>query len=375
MAIGIAVAVPVGLVVFSSRAQDASGSETHTAGTFRSAGSIPEARVGHTATLLDDGRILIAGGSTYLGGAKDLATAVLFDPVTGSVVPVGQMGTRRANHTATLLQDGRVLVVGGRINEGPKGIPVHLATAEIYDPATMKFSPTGSTNQARVFHAAVRLADGRVLVCGGLKGEAALSSAEIYDPATAKFSRTHDMHAQRLGHTATLLQNGTVLIASEAFGEIYDPAGRTFRKVGKLTTQRVFHTETMLPGGSVLLVGGKHKIRNEPLSSAELYTPSTGSFVPVGNMKNRRKEHTATLLKDGRVLIAGGADVGEKAVAEAEVFDPARRTFSSSGLLVTARSRHKAIGTPAGTVLLIGGRSVQGWLSTMETFVPSEQHQ
>ena len=335
---------------------------------FRAAGSIGEARSNHTATLLNDGRILIAGGITSSSGIlSDLRSAILFDPGTGRGTSVGDLLLPRTDHTATLLQDGRVLIVGGRKNDGPNGRPKPLASAELYDPSTRTFTGTGTMHEARDWHAAVRLADGKVLVCGGLKNDQGSVSAEVYDPATGIFSRTRAMYLGRLGHTATLLQNGKVLVASESIAELYDSESGRFTKTGKLITPRLFHTATLLGDGTILLVGGV--VQNEPLSSAELYTPATGTFIAVGSLKTARRGHTATLLEDGRVLIAGGVVAKGASSTDAELFDPVQRTFSLVTSSVTPRAYQAAVRMTGGTVFLIGGRTGGGGcLSSVEAF-------
>jgi Galactose oxidase, central domain/Kelch motif len=173
---------------------------------FSRTGSMATTRVGHTATLLHDGRVLVAGGNDGYGA---FVSAEIYDPKTGTFSPTGPLTTARNNHTATLLADGRVLVTGGSSFTDP------LASAEIYDLKTGTFSPTGAMTTAREYHTATLLADGRVLVTGS-GAEASGASAEIYDPATGTFSPTVSMNTARLHYTATLLADGRVLIAGDS---------------------------------------------------------------------------------------------------------------------------------------------------------------
>ena len=258
-------------------AQIAAHGSSRTSSTFSLTGSLITARADHTATALPDGRVLIAGGVDLAG---PLATAELYDPKTGTFSPTGSLITARYNQTATLLSDGRVLVVGGAINSGP------LASAELYDPKTGTFSATGSLVAARAYQTATALADGRVLVTGGVDLSGPLASAELYDPKTGTFSPTGSLITARVYQTATALPNGRVLIAGGvgtcpasscrglATAELYDPKTGTFNPTGSLTTARGFQTATALSDGRVLIAGGASDFpASEPFASAELYQP------------------------------------------------------------------------------------------------------
>jgi hypothetical protein len=302
-----------------------------TAAGFSATGSMNAAGSGRTATLLSDGRVLIVGG---LGPKDDgypvLASAELYDPKTGSFSLTGSMNAARMRHTATLLSDGRVLIVGG-FNRPAGGSTDALASAELYDPKTGSFSPTGSMATARYGHAASLLSDGRVLVSGGSQGGDTLSaSAELYDPNSGTFSPTGSMTTARDFHTSIVLFDGRVFIGggeaderpsgfigptprpAAPWAELYDPTSNTFRPTGSPKTARDNFTATLLPGGRVLIAGGsKHNdfpsFSPAALASAELYDPTDGTFRPTGTMTVARDGHTATLLSDGRVLVAGGA--------------------------------------------------------------------
>ena len=176
-------------------------------GTWTATGSLFFARAFHTATLLPDGKVLVAGGFDASVGNTSLASAELYDPASGTWTATGSLATARFVHTATLLPNGKVLVAGGL---GASGI---LASAELYDPASGTWTATGSLGAARYDHTATLLPNGKVLVAGGQTTAAALASAELYDPASGTWTATGSLSTARYDHTATLLPNGQVLVA------------------------------------------------------------------------------------------------------------------------------------------------------------------
>ena len=334
-------------------------------GTFSKTGPMTTGRDSATATLLQDGRVLVAGGIS--AGGNTVASAELYDPKTGKFTPTGPLSAAREGAAASLLLDGRVLITGGM---PPVGLalamayhpglgtggtvvamtgPDNLKSAELYDPATGKFTRTGSMSISRRGHTSTLLADVRVLVVCGAESSAggdsnALSSAELYNPATAKFTMTGTMSSGHDDHTATLLKDGRVLIAGgldegaqvAATAELYDPAAGTFHATGPMSHAREWHTATLLANGQVLVAGG-YELTYETtnggwrvksmgqLASADLYDPVTGRFVPTGSMTIASSGQTATLLFDGRVLIAGGVkdtSTGSGAVTAAELYQP-----------------------------------------------------
>jgi hypothetical protein len=327
----------------------------------------------HTATVLEDGTLLIVGGSTQSEGAG-LATAEIYDPVAGLSNPTGAMNTPRLNHTATLLPDGKVLITGGRTAAGEPA----LATAEIYDPVNESFQPTGTMNSPRFLHTATLLQNGDVLIAGGLIGgstTACLASAEIFHEATGTFTPTKGpMTTAHCSHTSTLLNTGEVLIGagfvdSEASAatpvlDIYLPATQTFSSSrGQLFNARANHTATLLisgEAGDVLFTGGTPNSFpvTTDLSTAEVYNRDTNAVILLsgtsvncpgqpGCMIAGRSRHTATLLPDGKVLLVGGlTGDGNHSLASTEIFDPdsltGRAPYFAPGPNVTARSSHTA---------------------------------
>jgi N-acetylneuraminic acid mutarotase len=279
----------------------------------------------HTATRLLDGRVLVTGGDEELSFDVSLATAELYDRASDTWSLTGSMSAARTGHTATMLSDGRVLVAGGY------GASGYLASAEIYDPSIGTWSLADSMSSSRYGHTATQLSDGRVLVTGG-SGGMALATAEIYDPATDAWSLTGAMSTARGGHTATRFSDGRVLVVGgTATPEIYDPATGTWSLTASMRTNRFprsSHTATMLSHDRVLVAGG-HLGGGITTATAEIYSVAMGTWLLAANMRTDRGEHTATLLSDGRVLVAGGHDSDRGLYSNtAEIYDPVTGTWS-----------------------------------------------
>jgi hypothetical protein len=260
---------------------------------FSATGPLAQGRIYHTATLLRDDRVLVSGGDGDGGG---LASAELYDPATGTWTAARSMTTARTGHSATLLADGRVLMVGGTANKSGsiEGAGPCLTSAEIFDPATNSFTATGHMADARCGHTATLLPDGRVLVTGGgaaYGDPTCFASAEIFDPKTGKFGPTGSMTDARIGQTATRLADGRVLIAGGndaeyrplPSSELFDPKTGKFSPTGSMTDARTWYTATLLADGRVLMVGGDSENWNYdgPFNaSAEIYDPASGMFGP-----------------------------------------------------------------------------------------------
>jgi hypothetical protein len=321
---------------------------------FKATGRMSTSRIAHTATLLNNGKVLVAGGTDVNGST--LATAELYDPTNGSFSLTGNMGAGRAHFAATLLTSGKVLVTGGL---DPAGNP--LATAEIYDPTAGTFSPTSGNMQfVHATHTATLLNTGKVLVAGW--GNA---TAELFDPRTETFAQTGSMATARVSHTATLLSSGKVLLTGGVQGtgatlkvlaeaELYDPTSGSFSPtLGILATARQWHTASLLPGGKVLVTGGLDSAE-KAIISAEVFDPANQSFTTTGSMGTARAFQTATSLNDGTVLVTGGND-GTAPLATAELYNPATGAFSQTGGMASARQSHTATLLNDGTVLVTGG--------------------
>jgi WD40 repeat protein len=277
--------------------------------------SLSTARYFHTATLLPNGKVLVVGGidPNYFSSAS----ADLFDPTIGRWTPTSVMATARDAHTATLLPNGKVLVTGGIGNPSP-GSPYLPSGAygEIFDPATGTWRVIGRMTTTRWYHTATLLPNGKVLVAGG----AADKTAELFDPAAGTWTLTGSMSIIHDLHTATLLPSGKVLLVGDynngRIAELYDPATGTWTLTGSMTTARNRQKATLLRNGKVLVEGGYD-------GYAELYDPDRGTWTVTGKLSTERFYHTATLLPNGKVLLAGGThgDYPYEYLSSADLFD------------------------------------------------------
>jgi Galactose oxidase, central domain len=304
-------------------------------GSWTDTGPLSVNRTSHSATLLSNGKVLVAGGRQHTtpptGGLFAEPSAEVYDPATGVWTGTGRMTVGRFEHAATLLPDGRVLVTGGDTDN-----TATLDSAELYDPATGSWSPTGRMTEARTYQTATLLPNGKVLVAGGADLTTPLVSAELYDPAIGVWTVTGSMTVTRSEYTATLLEDGKVLVAggatsltaAESSAELYDPLTGIWTATGSLTVGRFEHTATLLRDGRVLVAGGED-VNQEGLASAEIYNPATGSWTPTGQMlvahanNGDRGNHAVTLLLDGRVLVASDDS--------AEIYNPTTGSWSAAG--------------------------------------------
>ena len=337
---------------------------TPTGGSIAPTDSMSIARAAHTATLLPDGKVLIAGGMQR--GGSYSKSAELYDPAGGTFTATGSMTTERAGHTATLLPNGKVLIAGGSNDQW-------LSSCELYDPATGRFTPAGSLAVRRGGSTATLLRDGRVLFAGGFDGDLH-SSAEIFDPATATFGPTGRMSVGRSAHTATLLPDGKVLITGGgargnvlASAEVYHPAIGTFTPAGSMLVPRHKHAAVLLSDGKALVLGGSdNRDSRGQYDSAEIYHPATSTFTAAASMRAGRFKipNAVATLKNGGVLVAGGG-------AQLEIYDAVARGFTlARGRVDAARYFSTATPLPDGKVLITGGydssivASARGWVFT-----------
>jgi large repetitive protein len=351
-------------------------------------GSMITGRAEHTATLLPDGTVLVAGGVADNREETVLASAELYDPNTGTWTATGSMTNPRSQHTATLLPNGKVLVTGGYCDgttpQCVSSIPAGawdpdgaMATAEVYDPSTHEWTATGRMITARSNHTATLLDNGMVLVVGAEHApDSILASSELYDLSTGKWTATRDMITARTQQMATLLPGGRVLVAG-GFGpvsptahgdlrsaELYDPRSGKWKVTGSMAAARESDPLIVLANGLVLKTGGGP---DDP-AACELYDPRTGTWSPTGSMAVARGQLSSSLLVDGRVLVAAGFGVD---LASAELYDPAAGTWSDAGSFGVGRFEHTATLLPNGKVLVTGGLLSDGVASSAELFDPA----
>lgn len=335
-------------------------------GTFTPTGNMTTARGIYSATLLSDGKVLIAGGN--YPGSCCLASAELYDPSTGTFTATGNMTTPRVAHSATLLPDGKVLIAGGETLFGKR-----LASAELYDPSTGKFTATADMVTGAGGATATLLMNGKVLITHPPNG-IGTATAEIYDPVTGTFSATGNMLFSWGGlQWAALLADGRVYFSCCMPEELYDPASGTFSFTGART--RVYADNfgaALLPNGKVLLSGGYSEQNNTVTKAAELYDPATGASSGTAEMTMPRFGHTATLLGDGTIVITGGApsNVPNTVSASAEVYDPGTAAFSRSTEMTVPRFYHTATLLNDGSILIAGGTGLTD-TGSAERYIPA----
>jgi galactose oxidase-like protein len=352
--------VPLAALALGAGLVAAAPASAAVSGTFTPTGSMHAAHTEGKATLLQNGQVLVSGANGG-GGAPALPSPELYNPATGTWAVTGQMNTPRIDATATLLPNGQVLVGGGS-----GGSSNALSSAELYNPAAGTWSVTGSMHQGRSGvggsedASATLLPDGQVLVAGGENASFnPLSSAELYNPATGKFTPTGSMVFASAGQTATLLNNGQVLMAGGVGGaELYNPATGKFTATSSMLSGHADPVGTLLTDGDVL-VTGKGQV------FAELYNPATGQWSNASNglplcssNQECRYNSTATLLPTGNVLLAGGL-VGlvsnPQTTPTAMLYHPGTNAWTSTGNMTTGRENQTATLLPDGQVLMAGG--------------------
>jgi len=321
---------------------------------------------GQTATLLNTGKVLVAGGL----GANDTSvpSAELYDQASGTWSATGSMKGRRTGHGATLLPNGNVLVTGGVDQQSCDQCFTWLKKAELYRADKGKWKRAAKMSTRRGFHTATLLNDGRVLVAGGVDGKHTLGTAELYDPATNTWSATDSMTTSRQSHTATLLADGKVLVvggwddsgASLASAELYDPIAGTWAGTGSMGTARGSQQAVLLSGTKALVAGGIGLPLPLPngfpaLAQAEIYP---------------RFAHTVTVLTNGLVLAAGGESADLTVLKSSETYDPGSDLWSPGPDMGSLRATHTATLLGNGQVLVEGGFFINNGLASAELYTP-----
>jgi len=322
-----------------------------------------------SGVLLNDGRVLL------IGGQNSPSAAELFDSSTGkfTVLP-STLEPHGVWQTLTLLTDGRVLIVGGMAGVGFDGsLTAPNGGAEIFDPKTLTFKKTQPMMANRRRHTATLLQDGRVLITGGaLNGDYATNAVEIFDPSTGTFSSTTPMPFDRSNHFAALLPNGKVLVGAgygggDSTANLYNAKTAIWESTGNLTVPREEVVATLLTSGQVLVIGG---YSNNPniTNATELFNLDTGAFTPSASMNTARKGNSATLLNDGRVLVVGGSPTPSTAVASAEIYTPTVQGLTTSQTGLTFRSAQGSRAVPSQSLAVLSTADDIPWTVSVKTY-------
>ncbi len=328
-------------------------------------GSLGTGRSQHTATLLGDGSVLVVGG---FGNSGSLSTAELYNPISGAWIPAGTIPKARYLHTATLLPNGKVLVAAGTDGRSDTD-----SSAQLFDPVTKTWETTGSLNTVRYAHTSTLLPNGSVLVAGGVYRVGFLAGSELFDPVVGKWTPGGVAAIKRSYHTAILLSDNKVLVAGGYNGsllssaEVFDSSNGTWTASGDMRTARWYHTATLLSSGLVIVTGGSTQAAGEGFTSVELYDPSSRKWVAKDPLTTGRFHHTATLLPNGETLVVGGVN-SSGSLSRAEQYDPATGSWSATVALKIARHQHTATLLLDGRVLVVGGANSSGRLVSAELF-------
>jgi N-acetylneuraminic acid mutarotase len=308
-----------------------------------------EPRVSHTATLMKNGNVVIIGG---VGKNKTLSSIEIFDADQNQFYKAGRLKTPRYMHAAVRLNDGRILVAGGmhKINDN-KSI---LRSIEVFNPKTNRTSMIGKLNTARSSLTAELLSNGKVLFIGGANNTP-LRTAEVFNPVTQKIEKTLRMVFSHSDFDSIKTSEGKIFVFG---GNGSGPASiekleiNRFKKVSELSVGRFGLIATELSSGDILLTGGFTRART--LNAAEIFNPASNTVQTLPPMHEVRDAHTVTPLQNGKALIAGGANMG-KSTPTMEIFDPSTNTFSSIAPLQQPRSSHTATTLTDGRIIFIGG--------------------
>lgn len=321
----------------------------------------------HTATLLQNGKVLVVGG---FSGSTHLASAELFDPSTNSWSGAGALAAGRKGHSATLLNDGRVLVAGG--DDGNT-----LRSSQVYDPGTNTWSSPVLMQNPHWYHAAVKLPNGRVLVVGGQINNSRTNLCDAYDPMTNGWSLANPLSVDRSDGVVALQPDGGVIAASGSSAsallssEVYSPTSNGWSAGPSMSVVHRYVRDGYVAIGSELFVFGGQDFNNL-IATSEKLGPTTNGWVTISSLSTLRRYHTASALPDRRVVIVGGGNLSDQPTSAVEVFDtvggamqPGRQSMAE------ARYWHTATVLSDGQVLVVGGVGAGGaTLGTVELYSP-----
>ena len=326
---------------------------------FTATGSMASARLSPTATLLPNGKVLVAGG----GGAADLTSAELYDPAAGTFSATGSMAQARSRHAAVLMANGKVLMIGGT---GANGV------CEVYDPASGAFTATGSMGVNRYNVTAIALDDGRVLVAGGT---GSVIDAQIYTPSTGTWSAPINMGTSQYFTDLVKLGDGRIMVCGPtAIGPaIFNPVTNGFTPSARLVQSHTFGRAVLLADGRVWLSAGGGTAL--PYNFTEAYVAGTDAWTAsTPLLLGARTLHGQEKLASGKVLVLGGSNVAS--LATAEVFDPVANVVSATAPMNSARTNPTSVRLANGKVLVLGGtldpNSNVGGLASAELFDPGD---
>ena len=364
----------------NSGGEESSTTSQYGEGVFTIAeGEMSDRRKDHVVLLMPDGKVMVVGGrssSATQQRVPRLKSAELYDPATEEWTYLAEMintlsAAGRESPAGSVLQDGRVFITGGQNSSNDP-----LKTSELYDLSTDAWTKGPKPLTWIQRHTHTLLDDGRVIIIGGTDDLSQLKKTAFFDPATDTITKLAEMTTGRSNHTATLLLDGRILVAgggkrelSDATdtAEVYDPETDTWSSAGRMNEARLSHTAHLLPDGKVLVTGSKGK-----LATSEVYDPETNSWYTTCPMMTGRSDHSGSLLQDGRVFVSGG----EGNLDSTEIYDPSTGEWSPGPKLNVSRNRHRQITMQDGSILITGGQGPEKMSVVVEYFKPDpvERH-
>jgi len=338
-----------------------------TSGSFSSTKSTSTGHTAPSATLIPNGQVVLLGGQSNCEENAPNSGIELYDYLNENWTSMPASTTSSYGQTATLIQNGLILIVGGRFNNEP------TSNSWIYDASTNQLYSGPHLKTARCNHTATLMMDGSLLIVGGETKVGTTSNVEIFDSETQTWAEASPLPLPLEGHTATLLPDGNVLIAGGSNGTevskecfLYNPTCDVWQTTGNLQLPRSHHTATLLQNGEVLISGGA--LGN---GTCEIYTPSSSSWIATGAVGIPRMNHSATLLSNGNVVVIGGTAANGTSSSVAETYNPIDRSWRTTGLLPQGRANHAALLLPTGKILIAGGltQTNAGCIAPSESYI------